>query len=242
MSEEILLAGVSKSYGTGAGIVPVLNDASLRGERGEFLALTGPSGSGKSTVLNLIAGLDTADKGEVSVFGTRLGTLSDAQRAAWRVRNVGLIFQSGNLLPALRVIGNIEVALMLMDIGAAERAKRVAAALETAGLSGCARHWPSMLSGAQRQRVAIARAIAADASLMICDEPTGELGREASEEVMELLRALHRNHGKTIVLATHDPFIAAYASRTLPMGKELEGGPQVIKHRRPAEALVVGQR
>jgi putative ABC transport system ATP-binding protein len=234
MSAEIVLTGVTKSYGTGNQRVAVLEDISLRCAQGDFLSLMGPSGSGKTTLLNIIAGLDTADKGEVNVFGTRLDKMTDAQRTAWRARNVGFVFQFYNLLPTLRADQNVEVPLMLTRLSAAERAKRVAAALELTGLSDRAGHRPSQLSGGQLQRVAIARAIVADANLMICDEPTGDLDRRSSEEVLGLLRMLCRDHGKTILLVTHDPFAAAYATRTLLLEKDVQGGSHLITETRSA--------
>jgi putative ABC transport system ATP-binding protein len=244
MSAEIVLTGVTKSYGTASQRVAVLEDVSLRCAQGDFLALMGPSGSGKTTLLNIIAGLDTVDKGEVRVFGKNLEKLSDAQRTAWRARNVGFVFQFYNLLPTLRADQNVEVPLMLMKMSAADRARRVAAALELVGLSNRARHRPPQLSGGQLQRVAIARAIVADANLMICDEPTGDLDRRASEEVLSLLQMLCREHGKTILLVTHDPFAAAYASRTVLLEKELEGGSHLVHETRPTGSgtpLRVGQ-
>jgi len=180
----------------------------------------------------------------VHVLGTALEKLSDAQRTAWRASNVGFVFQFYNLLPTLRADQNVEVPLMLMKMSAADRARRVAAALELVGLSNRASHRPSQLSGGQLQRVAIARAIVADANLMICDEPTGDLDRRASEEVLGLLQMLCREHGKTILLVTHDPFAAAYASRTLLLEKELEGGSHLIQETRSTGSptpLRVGQ-
>jgi len=241
MSGEIVLTKVSKSYKTGAQRVTVLENLSLRCQRGEFISLMGPSGSGKTTLLNIMAGLDRADRGEVNVFGTQLDQLSDSALTAWRSRNVGFVFQFYNLLPALRADQNVEVPLMLTRLSGAERRKRVRAALELVGLSDRATHRPPQLSGGQLQRVAIARAIATDANLMICDEPTGDLDRKASEEVLDLLRLLCTHHGKTVILVTHDPFAAAYGSRLLMLEKE-SGGAQLQEHPRPtaAAALKVG--
>jgi putative ABC transport system ATP-binding protein len=240
MDPEIVLTGVSKAYKTGVQRVAVLEKLSMRCRQGEFLALMGPSGSGKTTLLNIIGALDVADKGEVSVFGTRLDKMSDSQLTAWRATNVGFIFQFYNLLPTLRADQNVEVPLMLTKLSRSQRAKRVAAALTLVGLSDRASHRPTQLSGGQLQRVAIARAIVADANLLICDEPTGDLDRKASEEILELLHILCRQHGKTILLVTHDSFAASYADRTLLLEKDAGGAQLVEQQGAPAANLRVG--
>jgi putative ABC transport system ATP-binding protein len=199
--------------------VPVLSNLELEVETGEFLALMGPSGSGKTTLLNLIGGLDKADSGEIEVAGKRLDGMSSGQLAKWRARNVGFIFQFYNLLPVLNAERNVEVPLLLTSLSAKQRRKNVAAALQLVGLAERARHKPSELSGGQQQRVAIARALVSDPALLVCDEPTGDLDRETSESVLQLLELLNREHGKTIVMVTHDPRAAEHASRTLHMDK-----------------------
>jgi putative ABC transport system ATP-binding protein len=199
--------------------VPVLSNLELEVETGEFLALMGPSGSGKTTLLNLIGGLDKADSGEIEVAGKRLDGMSSGQLAKWRARNVGFIFQFYNLLPVLNAERNVEVPLLLTRLSAKQRRKNVAAALQLVGLAERARHKPSELSGGQQQRVAIARALVSDPALLVCDEPTGDLDRETSESVLQLLQLLNREHGKTIVMVTHDPRAAEHASRTLHMDK-----------------------
>ncbi len=241
MSAEISVTSISKSYRTGPQRVQVLESLSMRCAQGEFLALMGPSGSGKTTLLNIIGGLDRADRGEVNVFGTRLDRLSEAQLTAWRARSVGFVFQFYNLLPTLRADQNVEVPLMLTRMRGAERARRVATALQLVGLSDRVAHRPPQLSGGQLQRVAIARAIVADANLMICDEPTGDLDRKATVEILELLRLLCSQHGKTILLVTHDPFAAGYADRTLLLEKELAGGSQLVEQSEATASLRVGQ-
>ncbi len=199
--------------------MPVLSNLELEVETGEFLALMGPSGSGKTTLLNLIGGLDKPDSGKIEVAGKRLDGMSSGQLAKWRARNVGFIFQFYNLLPVLNAERNVEVPLLLTSLSAKQRRKNVAAALQLVGLAERARHKPSELSGGQQQRVAIARALVSDPALLVCDEPTGDLDRETSESVLQLLQLLNREHGKTIVMVTHDPRAAEHASRTLHMDK-----------------------
>jgi putative ABC transport system ATP-binding protein len=179
----------------------------------------GPSGSGKTTMLNLIAGLDQPTSGEVLVAGDRIDSLSRAALAAWRARNIGFVFQFYNLLPVMTAEANVEVPLLLTSLSRSERRKRVETALQLVGLPDRGKHKPSELSGGQQQRVAIARALVADPTLLVCDEPTGDLDRRSAEEVMNLLQALSRTQGKTIVMVTHDPKAAEYASRELHLDK-----------------------
>jgi putative ABC transport system ATP-binding protein len=197
----------------------VLGGLSLQVPRGEFLALMGPSGSGKSTLLNLIGGLDRPTDGEVAVDGQRIDRLGEGKLADWRARHVGFIFQFYNLLPVLTAERNVELPLLLTHLSAKERKRHVATALEVVGLSDRARHYPRQLSGGQEQRVGIARAIVTDPTLLLCDEPTGDLDRKSGDEILDLLAALNRQHGKTIVMVTHDPHAAARATRTLYLDK-----------------------
>ena len=207
--------GVSRTFHRGRTPVPVLRDLSLRMEQGEFLALMGPSGSGKSTLLNLIAGLDRPTGGEVIVGGSPIHRLSERKLAGWRSRNIGFVFQFSNLLGALSAERNVAVPLLLTSFPARERRRRVAIALEIVGLSERGKHRPRELSGGEQQRVGIARALVNDPMLLVCDEPTGDLDRTTSAEILDLLVALNRDHGKTILMVTHDPVAAERASRTL---------------------------
>jgi putative ABC transport system ATP-binding protein len=226
MTALVIIRNVSKGYTRGKQRVEVLRALDLQVASGEFLALMGPSGSGKSTLLNLIGGLDRPDKGEITVAGQRIDKLSSGQLAKWRARHVGFIFQFYNLLPVLSAERNVEVPLLLTRLSGKERRQRVRAALELVGLSDRARHKPAELSGGQQQRVAIARAIVSDPTLLVCDEPTGDLDRETSESVLKLLEILNRDHGKTIVMVTHDPRAADHASRQLYVDKgQLAGMP-----------------
>ena len=186
---------------------------------GEFLALMGPSGSGKSTLLNLIGGLDRPSEGSVEVGGQRIDRLSDRKLAGWRARHVGLVFQFYNLLPVLTAERNVELPLLLTHLSRAERRKHVAAALDVVGLRDRSQHYPRQLSGGEQQRVGIARAIVTDPTILLCDEPTGDLDRASSDEILDLLSALNEEQGKTIVMVTHDPHAAARASRTLYLDK-----------------------
>jgi putative ABC transport system ATP-binding protein len=219
MSRLATLRNVTKIYARGSQRVEVLHGINLDIEPGEFLALMGPSGSGKTTMLNLLAGLDQPSGGEVIVAGERIDTLSRARLADWRARHIGFVFQFYNLLPVLSASSNVEVPLLLTNLSARERKKRVATVLELVGLADRARHKPGELSGGQQQRVAIARAIVADPTLLVCDEPTGDLDRHSAEEIMSLLQALNRMHGKSVVMVTHDPKAASYASRELHLDK-----------------------
>lgn len=214
----IRLENVSKHYVRGRQRVEVLHSLSVDVERGDFLALMGPSGSGKTTLLNLIGGLDRPSAGSVMVCGQRLETLSSGQLAAWRARHVGFIFQFYHLLPVLTAAKNVELPLLLTNLSAAQRARHVEAALAIVGLSDRARHKPGELSGGQQQRVAIARALVADPELIVCDEPTGDLDRETADQVLGFLRDL-ADLGKTIVMVTHDPKAADYATHRLHLDK-----------------------
>lgn len=221
MTALVTLRNVAKSYIRGKQKVEVLHGVDLSIETGEFLALMGPSGSGKTTLLNLVAGLDQPTSGEVLVAGDRIDQLSRGSLSDWRARHIGFIFQFYNLLPVLTAEANVEVPLLLTDLSKAERRRRVQIALELVGLAERARHKPNELSGGQQQRVAIARAIVSDPTLLVCDEPTGDLDRQSAEEIMNLLQALNRSHNKTIVMVTHDPRAAEYASRELHLDKGL---------------------
>ncbi len=219
MSALVELRNVTKTYLRGKQKVEVLHGIDLEIADGEFAALMGPSGSGKTTMLNLIAGLDKSTSGEVSVAGNRLDQLSRGALANWRARHIGFVFQFYNLLPVLTAEANVEVPLLLTNLSRAQRKQRVRIALDLVGLSDRAKHKPGELSGGQQQRVAIARAVVADPTLLVCDEPTGDLDRESAEEIMNLLQALNRSQGKTIVMVTHDPKAAEYASRELHLDK-----------------------
>lgn len=219
MAALVTLRNVTKSYVRGKQKVEVLHGVDLNIEAGEFLALMGPSGSGKTTLLNLVAGLDQPTGGEVSVAGDRIDQLSRGNLSDWRARHIGFIFQFYNLLPVLTAAANVEVPLLLTDLSKAQRRQRVQTALQLVGLADRAKHKPNELSGGQQQRVAIARAIVSDPTLLVCDEPTGDLDRENAEEIMNLLQALNRSHNKTIVMVTHDPKAAEYASRELHLDK-----------------------
>ncbi|MGH8028973.1 MAG: ABC transporter ATP-binding protein [Arenimonas sp.] len=215
----IQIRNVTKTYERGKQKVEVLHGLTLDVPRGDFIALMGPSGSGKTTLLNLIGGLDTPSSGEVAVGGERLDTMRSGALAKWRSANVGFVFQFYNLMPVLSAERNVELPLLLTHLSAAERRKRVAVALEVVGLSDRAKHKPRELSGGQEQRVAIARAIVSDPHLLVCDEPTGDLDRETADEILRLLQALNRDHGKTIVMVTHDPLAARFARRTQHLNK-----------------------
>ena len=211
--------GVEKVFHRGAEDIHVLSQLNLEVPAGQFLALMGPSGSGKSTLLNLIGGLDRPTQGTVHVGGDRLDTLSDRALAAWRARHVGFVFQLYNLIPVLTAERNVELPLLLTPLSPAERRKHVATALAVVGLSHRAKHYPRTLSGGEQQRVGIARGIVTDPTLLLCDEPTGDLDRKAGDEVLNLLQALNREQGKTIVMVTHDPHASARAARTVYLNK-----------------------
>ncbi|OLD60337.1 MAG: ABC transporter ATP-binding protein [Ignavibacteria bacterium 13_1_40CM_2_61_4] len=207
----VQVRGVSKSYRRDSMAIPVLRDISLEVPEGEFLGLMGPSGSGKTTLLNLIAGIDRPDAGSVSVAGTDVTTLSESQLARWRATHIGFVFQFYNLIPVLTAFENVELPLLLTSLSKAERKKHVETALTLVGLSDRMRHYPRQLSGGQEQRVAIARAVATDPTILVADEPTGDLDRKSAEEVLTLLERLNKEFKKTIVMVTHDPHAAERA-------------------------------
>jgi len=215
----VRMDGVEKVYRRGSGEVHVLADLKLEVRQGEFLALMGPSGSGKSTLLNLIGGLDRPTKGSVAVGSQRIEQLTDHKLAAWRARHVGFVFQLYNLLPVLTAERNVELPLLLTNPSKAERRKHVATALSMVGLTHRTRHYPPQLSGGEQQRVGIARAIVTDPTLLLCDEPTGDLDRRSGDEILNLLQGLNREQGKTIVMVTHDPHASARATRTVYLDK-----------------------
>ena len=215
----VSLKEVAKRYRKGRERIDVLTGIDLDIEEGDFLALMGPSGSGKTTLLNLIGGLDNPTSGSVVVGGQSLDKLSAKALAKWRSRNIGFVFQFYNLLPVLNARRNVELPLLLTNLSGGQRRKNAETALEIVGLSDRARHRPGELSGGQQQRVAIARAIVADPALLVCDEPTGDLDRETAEEILDLLSILNREHGKTVIMVTHDPKAAEHASHILHLDK-----------------------
>ncbi len=211
--------GIDKVFKRGAEKIHVLGGLDLTVPKGEFLALMGPSGSGKSTLLNLIGGLDRPTKGTIEVAGRRIDNLSERRLAEWRARHVGLVFQFYNLLPVLSAERNVELPLLLTALSRKKRREHVATALSVVGLDHRSRHYPRQLSGGEQQRVGIARAIVTDPTLLLCDEPTGDLDRKSSDGVLDLLDTLNREQGKTIVMVTHDPHAAARATRVLYLDK-----------------------
>lgn len=213
------VASVGKVFHRGSEEIRILQDLHLKVPTGQFLALMGPSGSGKSTLLNLIGGLDRPTRGTVSIAGERIDQLSDRKLASWRARHIGFVFQLYNLLPVLTAERNVELPLLLTHLSRAERRKHVETALSVVGLSHRARHYPRTLSGGEQQRVGIARGIVTDPTLLLCDEPTGDLDRKAGDEILDLLQGLNREHGKTIIMVTHDPHASARASRTVYLNK-----------------------
>lgn len=219
MSALVEIRNVSKVYERGRQKVEVLHHIDLDIAKGDFLALMGPSGSGKTTLLNLIGGLDTPTDGSIGVGGERIDRLGEGALAKWRSEHVGFIFQFYNLLPMLSAQRNVELPLLLTRLSAAQRKRNAGIALQLVGLADRASHKPSELSGGQQQRVAIARAIVSDPELLVCDEPTGDLDRQSAEDVLGLLQTLNREHGKTIIMVTHDPKAAEYAKQTLHLDK-----------------------
>lgn len=220
MAEPMVdIRGVTKSYVRGKQKVEVLHGLSLQIPQGDFVALMGPSGSGKTTLLNLIGGLDQPSSGEVRVAGRRIDQMSSGELANWRAHHVGFVFQFYNLMPVLTAEANVELPLLLTRLSSAQRKKNVSIALQVVGLADRARHKPRELSGGQEQRVAIARALVSDPQLLVCDEPTGDLDRKTADEILGLLQVLNREHGKTIVMVTHDPKAADFAQRTLHLEK-----------------------
>ncbi len=219
MDALVRICDVHKTFARGSEKIDVLQGLTVEVGQGEFLALMGPSGSGKSTLLNLMGGLDRPSSGSIEVGGVRIDQLADSKLAAWRARHVGFVFQLYNLLPALNAERNVELPLLLTSLSRARRREQVATALALVGLSDRAKHRPGQLSGGQEQRVGIARAIVTDPTLLLCDEPTGDLDRKSGDEVLDLLQALHGGQGKTIVMVTHDPHAAERAGRVLHLDK-----------------------
>jgi putative ABC transport system ATP-binding protein len=211
----VRLSGVDKVYHRGSEEIHILSQLELAIPEGEFLALMGPSGSGKTTLLNLLGGLDRPTRGTVEIGGEEIAHLSDRHLAHWRARHVGFVFQLYNLLPVLSAAKNVELPLLLTPLDRGQRRKQVATALEVVGLSHRASHTPRQLSGGEQQRVGIARAIATDPTILLCDEPTGDLDRKTGDGILDLLGALNKEHGKTIIMVTHDPHAARRADRIL---------------------------
>ena len=219
MSSLIEVQSVNKTYKRGEETLVVLDDLSLEVQKGDFLALMGPSGSGKSTLLNLIGGLDTPTSGEIIVNEQHLEAMNASSLSDWRANNVGFIFQFYNLLPILTANKNVEIPLLLTNLSSSQRKEHVSTALNVVGLSDRGTHKPNELSGGQQQRVAIARALVSDPDILVCDEPTGDLDRNTASEILDLLQILNRDHGKTILMVTHDPVAAEFAKRTLHLDK-----------------------
>ena len=219
-AETIVRAkNVHKMFRRGSERIEVLQGVNLEIAKGEFLALMGPSGSGKTTLLNLIGGLDTPSDGSVEVAGVDISRMSGAALSRWRSQNIGFVFQLYNLLPVLTAERNVELPLLLTRLSKAQRRTHVEVALKVVGLADRAKHYPRQLSGGQEQRVGIARAIVTDPTLLLCDEPTGDLDRKAGDEILDLLQALNREHGKTIIMVTHDPHAAERATQVLHLEK-----------------------
>lgn len=222
MSAQIVeISNLVKSYRRGSQVVPVLENISIKIADGEFLALMGPSGSGKSTLLNMIAGIDKPDSGSITIGGVDIATLGESDLARWRSMHVGFIFQFYNLIPVLSAFENVELPLMLTGMSARERHEHVETALAVVGLTDRMQHRPGELSGGQQQRVAIARAVVTDPTILVADEPTGDLDRHSAEEVLDLIGQLNRDFGKTIIMVTHDPRAAERARRMLHLEKGL---------------------
>jgi putative ABC transport system ATP-binding protein len=221
MTSELIVraSNLHKSFSRGDEQIDVLQGVKLEIPRGEFLALMGPSGSGKTTLLNLIGGLDTPTEGRIEVGGVDISRMGGAALARWRSQNIGFVFQLYNLLPVLTAERNVELPLLLTRLSKAQRRKHVEIALRVVGLSDRAKHYPRQLSGGQEQRVGIARAIVTDPTLLLCDEPTGDLDRKSGDEILDLLQALNREHGKTIIMVTHDPHAAERATQVLHLEK-----------------------
>ena len=219
MPTLVSIRNLRKTYQRGPETVDVLHGVDLDIEAGDFAALMGPSGSGKTTLLNLIGGLDSPTSGSIEVAGQRIDAMKSGQLAQWRSNNVGFVFQFYNLMPTLTAQKNVELPLLLTRLSSAQRKRNAEIALELVGLKERGRHRPAELSGGQQQRVAIARAIVSDPTLLICDEPTGDLDRASAEDILGLLQTLNREHGKTIVMVTHDPKAAEYATHTLHLDK-----------------------
>ncbi len=215
----VQVQNVTKTFHRGSEDVPVLSGLDLMVNQGEFLALMGPSGSGKSTLLNLIGGLDRPTQGSVSIGGDRIDQLSDRELAAWRARHVGFVFQFYNLMPVLNAQRNVELPLLLTSLNKSERRQHAETALNVVGLSHRLKHYPRTLSGGEQQRVGIARAIVTDPTILLCDEPTGDLDRKSGDDILTLLQTLNKEQGKTIIMVTHDPHASARASRIVHLDK-----------------------
>lgn len=224
MEALVQVRNVHKTFFRGGEKIDVLQGLDVDVAKGEFLALMGPSGSGKSTLLNLIGGLDRATAGTIDVGGVRISELAGGKLTAWRARHIGFVFQMYNLLPALSAERNVELPLLLTSLSRARRRQQVATALSLVGLSDRSKHYPRQLSGGQEQRVGIARAIVTDPTLLLCDEPTGDLDRKAGDEILDLLHALNHDQGKTVIMVTHDPHAAERATRTLHLEKGILAG------------------
>ena len=219
METLVQVRDVHKAFFRGGEKIDVLQGLDVAVAKGEFLALMGPSGSGKSTLLNLIGGLDRPSSGSIRVEGVNISDLPGGKLTAWRARHVGFVFQLYNLLPSMTAERNVELPLLLTPLTRARRRQQVATALSLVGLTDRAKHYPRQLSGGQEQRVGIARAIVTDPTLLLCDEPTGDLDRKAGDEILDLLQALHRDQGKTVIMVTHDPHAAERAGRVLHLEK-----------------------
>jgi len=219
MDNLVTLRGVTKRYRRGKQTIEVLHSIEMDIAKGDFVALMGPSGSGKTTLLNLIGGLDSASAGTIEIAGTRIDKMGSGELAKWRAANIGFVFQFYNLLPMLSAQKNVELPLLLTRLSAPERRRNALIALALVGLEDRAQHRPGELSGGQEQRVAIARAIVSDPTILVCDEPTGDLDRHTADEIMGLLQQLNREHGKTVVMVTHDPKAAEFAHRQLHLDK-----------------------
>ena len=218
-SELVQVRDLHKEFRRGSEKIDVLQGVTLDIPQGDYLAMMGPSGSGKTTLLNLLGGLDTPTEGSVMVGGDRIDRLSGAKLSRWRARHIGFVFQLYNLLPVLTAEKNVELPLLLTPLSRADRRRHVATALDVVGLTDRAKHYPRQLAGGQEQRVGIARAIVTDPTLLLCDEPTGDLDRKSGDEILKLLHALNTDHGKTIVMVTHDKHAADRAKRTLHLNK-----------------------
>jgi len=218
-SPLVRLTGVGKAFIKGKETIAIFDHLDLSIPQGDFVAVMGPSGSGKTTLLNLLGGIDRPNGGEIFVAGERIDARSESHLARWRAANIGFIFQFYNLMPMLTAAQNVELPLLLTSLGKAQRRQHVETALEIVKLADRARHYPREMSGGQQQRVAIARAVVSDPSLLLCDEPTGDLDRTTADEILATLQALNRDLGKTIVMVTHDPAAARYARRTLHLDK-----------------------
>jgi putative ABC transport system ATP-binding protein len=210
---------VAKRFTKGKETISIFKDLTMNIKEGDFMAIMGPSGSGKTTLLNLLGGVDQPSEGEIMFDGQRIDNLSEGQLAKWRANNIGFIFQFYNLMPMLNAARNVELPLLLTKLSRSERQKQVDTALELVGLSDRAKHMPSEMSGGQQQRVAIARAIVSDPKFLLCDEPTGDLDRQTADEILEMLQLLNQQFGKTIVMVTHDPSAAKYATHTVHLNK-----------------------